>query len=354
MSIRSILAKLPKYPKLLVIGNESMDIDSFASSVLFSLYSTTSTTPATPFINIPRADLALRPEIALIMKQLDIPVDNMLFADDRTDLSAMKWILVDHNQLTGPLAAYNGNIVGIIDHHVIENEAITKMQLDPYLIDQSGSCCSLVTKYISKAIDAHMDPSAQQQLAQLALAPIIIDTSNLQNRVTHYDTEAFEYWTAKLQGFDAASWYAVLHTEKANVSGFTTAELLRRDYKQWTSESGLKLGFSSSVKSLQWLHEHAKSQNQDFDTEWKKYAAEKNLDLSFILCSYQKDVQCRQLCLYIRTTTGSEDTNKFVAALKKEFNLEPWIDSDQPNIYKWNQRSPANRKAIAPFVRTSL
>ncbi|KAK3076590.1 hypothetical protein LTS18_012610, partial [Coniosporium uncinatum] len=146
---------------IFVIGNESADLDSLTSSILYAYIRSSIPTPGAftplyvPVTNIPRADIQLRPEFLALLPHANLEPHHLITLSDLPDLSEIKarlppentkWILVDHNALQGELGKiYAGRVVGAIDHHDEENMIPEETGVEPRVITKTGSCTSLVT-----------------------------------------------------------------------------------------------------------------------------------------------------------------------------------------------------------------
>ncbi|KAI9834566.1 MAG: hypothetical protein M1819_002942 [Sarea resinae] len=316
------------------------DLDSLTSSLLYayirtyapssaSSSSSPSSAPHTrssetresklyiPLLNVPsHHSITLRPEFLALLPRADLDADLLLTLDDlppREHIAAAlppartRWVLVDHNVMTGWLGqVYGGRVVGIVDHHVDERKNEVKgeeIEVEPTIITPAGSCSSLVTNFlrpewdllsstsastattcssspsppdnnINSAIDAH--------LATLALASILIDTTNLTatQKVTPHDSAAVSYLLSKIHSsptlhhhrrqqeddqqrtssappeFNSTALFEAIDSAKHDISNLHLAEILEKDYKGW-KESGAKLGISSVVRPLDFLRDKA-------------------------------------------------------------------------------------------------
>ncbi|GAB7351079.1 hypothetical protein MBLNU459_g1553t1 [Dothideomycetes sp. NU459] len=337
----------------LVVGNESADLDSIASSIIYAYLrsiippspsaagrgSTSTSGLHIPLLNIPSTDIPLRPELLALLPRAGLEPEHLITLSDLPQLSSLQtslppasttWILVDHNSLTGPLTPYNPRVRGCIDHHA--DEHTVPESGEPRTITKSGSCASLVTNHFSRDWDAlstqhdgdgtssggssggsssntssnNVDAtSAQQQqqqqqlwdaqAAQLALAPVLIDTHDLRdaNKTTAHDTAAAAYLGAKIAAcaqlpgpFDRTALFAELDAAKRDLDRLDLDGVLRKDYKMWDAaapsassgeqtgseqqqqqqqpgqqeQEGLKIGIASVVKPLAWLR--AKAQRE--------------------------------------------------------------------------------------------
>jgi len=353
-----------------VVGNESADLDSLCSSLVLAYFnsqealsaaaavtssSSSSSQPHPsspkntlhiPLCHLPRADLALRPEFTAVLRQADLTPEELITLDDipfpssvaeadssnsnsnsgggggggggnsrsgsakpSLDPSLTRWVLVDHNVLTGRLAreflspfasaagsssasssAGRGKVVSCIDHH--DDEGKLPADCEPRIIEKSGSCMSLVVEHckaiwedaaVSSSSAAKATPDQQQQqqqkesrkklndqLARVVLAPILIDTNDLRdaNKTTEHDTQVVGWLEqtklvrrkdddaggdgtgkgdeGKGKGFDRTAYFDHIQHLKNDISQMSLRDVLRKDYKEWT-ETPTPSSSSSSI-----------------------------------------------------------------------------------------------------------
>ncbi|KAF2492262.1 exopolyphosphatase-like protein [Lophium mytilinum] len=401
-----------------VIGNESADLDSLTCSILYAYLRSSCPPPHAftplfvPVANIPASGIQLRPELLALLPHADIEEKHLITLDDIPELSSIKsrlrpentkWILVDHNALQGTLGSiYSERVGGVIDHHDEENKVSADTADEPRIIEKAGSCTSLVTEYCRGAWDAISDTKLSSgaahaqgdeavgdgavrtlwdaQVAQLGLASILIDTSNLQSKekTTGHDVTAAEYLEAKIMactqvagGFDRTKFYKEIDTAKKNIGGLKLQDILRKDYKQWT-EGGLKLGISSVVKSLNFLQEKAQAEANGrstadaFYSAVREFADEQELDMYAIMTtstSPEGNFQ-RELLLWAFTADTVATAQKFETNATGELGLESWHgsdgrshDEDSEKDWRkvWRQRSVQHsRKRVAPLLREAM
>ncbi|KAL8767933.1 MAG: hypothetical protein Q9209_005721 [Squamulea sp. 1 TL-2023] len=282
----------------IVAGNESADLDSLTSSILYS-YIRSLAPPATafsqlyvPLLNIHAADVHLRPEFQAVFRHAYIDASHLVTLDDLPEgnghdlkLENTRFILVDHNNLQGELGKkYAAFVHGVVDHHEDKRSVIPDTDPEPRVIEKCGSCTSLVVRSLkeswessanafslvfggahaqgdSTTNDARITRTWDAQIAKMALASILIDTANLtaEGKVEEADIEAVKYLEAiiKLSPQDAEQWdrkefYEEIDTAKRDIDGLSLEDILRKDYKQWT-ENSLRLGIASVVKPLEFI-----------------------------------------------------------------------------------------------------
>ncbi|KAI1142346.1 DHH phosphoesterase [Hypoxylon sp. FL0543] len=385
-------------PLHFVVGNESADLDSLCSTLFLAYFRSHSPPHALhiPLCHLPRDDLALRPEFSATLKHAAITEDDVLTLSELPGADSLKpedtrWVLVDHNAMTGKLGqVYGDRVFGCIDHH--DDEGTVPRDAEPRVIEKCGSCMSLVVEYCREtwqtlAQENRDDAEAARvnaQLAYLALAPILIDTNNLGNKTktTAHDERAVAIAEAHLSpfsfaspssslsaksesdsGYDRARFFAELSALKEDVSRMSFRDVLRKDYKEW-DEGDVKLGTSSVPQSFAFLVRKAGGEAA-FVRELEDWGARKGLDVVTVLTTSKEGGEFRRELL-VWARTGPE----VVAAVKKfaegdgkeRLGLETWGDGkldaeDGEGSWRrcWTQaRLENSRKQIAPMLRDAL
>jgi exopolyphosphatase len=392
-----------------VVGNESADLDSITSALVYSYIKSShpdarrTNTLTIPLTNIPARDLALRPELTTLLSHANLKPSDLITLDDLPSLPPSKtsWTLVDHNALTGHLAtAYSSSatISACIDHH--DDESSIPATATPRLITKSGSCCSLITTHLhdpwvqlalfSSSIGAAngqqsylvIDDTAytstwDAQVALLALGAILIDTQNLtsKHKVTKHDEkavkllEAFINMSPRLSPkYDREAFYKQLDAAKSDISPLSLTDILRKDYKSWT-EDGLQLGIASVVQGLPFLHKKAfaeasaDSKEKSLVNACVDFAKERELGLFAVMTAFTNDrgnFERELLLLATEEGKASEAAEKFVEKSKGELKL---VEIDQPKgegesvawLGVWRQDNlEASRKQVGPLLREAM
>ncbi|EHK45920.1 hypothetical protein TRIATDRAFT_40762 [Trichoderma atroviride IMI 206040] len=357
-------------PLTFVIGNESADLDSLCSAVVLA-YLRSNSSPHSlhiPLSNIPRSDLILRTEMTAVLERSGLSPADILTLSELPDLKPedTRWFLVDHNALTGKLQKFQSRVIGCIDHHV--DEVVTSRDVKPRLIEPCGSCMSLIIDESRTAWDAL--PSLETEdatvaeddnLAKLALAPILIDTLDLQeeHKVKPKDISAVEYLHTKIQShqFSQTNFFQEITAVKEDIAQLSFYDIFRKDYKEW-EESGLKLGISCVVQDFDYLLEKAKNPSVFID-ELAAWAKERKLDVASVMTTANPGGEFqRHLLVWGMTDRGVVATNNF-PAIAKGLQLEQWkdglLDGDGGKRKAWRQKDlSASRKQVAPLLRDAL
>ncbi|KAI1877109.1 uncharacterized protein JN550_001181 [Neoarthrinium moseri] len=354
-----------------VVGNESADLDSLCSALLFA-YLRTYGSPQTlhiPLCHLPRDDLTLRPEFTEVLRRAATSPDDVITLDDLPELDATntQWLLVDHNCLTGHLELFNKQVVGCVDHHTDEGKVPQESEVR--LIEKSGSCMSLVVTHCREAWeklkDADKATEIDAQLAHLAVGPILIDTQKLgdKNKTTSFDEDAVQYLETKLPsatGYDRTNFFSDVAKLKEDISPLSMRDILRKDYKEW-DDSGVKLGTSSVPAHFGYLTEKAGSSDALLDGI-KRWGTEKDLDLVTVLTAFANEASFhRELLLFARTEKGVATAKAFEKDYTEKLQLSPWssgkLDLDEQSQWLrcWTQgRVENSRKQVAPMLREAM
>ncbi|KAL6722195.1 Exopolyphosphatase [Lecanora helva] len=391
----------------IVIGNESADLDSLTSSLLYA-YIRSSAPPSNafspkyvPLLNITTSGLRLRPEFSAVCDHVDVSLSSLITLDDfptqTNSLEDIRVILVDHNKLQGEIGKnYASSVDGVIDHHEDENAVPLETDPEPRIIEKCGSCTSLVVRYLTPIWDnisnsalssgaAHgkdevaiSDSSVTQgwdaQVAKMALASILVDTANLTapGKVEKVDREAVEYLESKIQMSPkhAKSWnrnryYEELEGAKRDLDSLTVDEILVKDYKQWT-ENGIHLRISSVMKPLKYLVQNANTGNDNFDKVLSNFMTTRNLSIYAIMTvSTSSDSEFQRQLLVQAREDGFQAVTRFVTQATSTLELEEievegvHVQSDPTSYQEWRRvwlqkDISKSRKQVAPLLRECM
>ncbi|ORY50897.1 DHH phosphoesterase [Rhizoclosmatium globosum] len=203
-------------------------------------------------------------------------------------LNAPSLILTDHNDPAASLLAVlpDPHIVGIMDHHA-DSGKHTNCEMFR-VIEPVGSATSLVALEFK-------DYPFDLPLAKLLLAPILLDTVNLDpamNRVTEKDVEAanllLRIIRAEDPAFDSKALFDLLQSAKFDVSSLTCAQFLRKDYKQ-TKCKKWELGISSVGIAFSDLIAREGGDLQNVVQSLREYTKEKKIDILMVMTAFEND-----------------------------------------------------------------
>lgn len=281
-----------------VMGNEAADLDSLASSVMYAYFKSQTADAQEkiafiPLINIPREDFKLRTEAVYLFDEVGINIEYLQFADE-VDLGRLKaedrlkLTLIDHNKPASFQEQYSECVVEIIDHHKDEGlftKAFTR------IIEPVGSAATLVAEAMLGQGNFPLDKDS----ATLLLGTILLDTVNLDpeaKRATDKDQQVAEQ-LLRLSGATRKDLFDMLQKEKFNVSALSTADLLRKDYKQWKLGS-CQVGVSSVLLPIaDWL-----VKDSSLSDSLAAYATARKLDVLIAMNAYTEPQFTRELVVY--------------------------------------------------------
>lgn len=297
------------------------------------------------------------------------------------------------------------DVVGCIDHHV--DEAFVPpapVQDHPRLIQPGpGSCTSLVVRELrsrglwpeetaTASTSTHEDETGraaiyEAQAAKLALAAILIDTTNLtaEGKVTEVDRTAVAFLEAKVQrgyetqqrsllkhrhpqphrqqlpvptpgGDPALEWNranffaTVQRTKHESLDFLTLDEILGRDYKDWieapasAADTGktLRVGICSVVQPVSYLVAKAGgvmasgassgAKAREFLTDLRNFSRDRELDVVAVMTAFTsppgEDGEFRRELLVWAVneadSTAVSGTKRFADRAVRELGLEEW------------------------------
>ncbi len=297
-SINTYLSQAKKqiaHTGLVVIGNEAADLDSMASAIAYGYLRNLqdATKLVLPIVSIPRADFILRPEAVYVFKEAGIDLSKVIFIDDidfEQLMETAELVLVDHNRLSMPLEKYGDQVVSIVDHHWDEG---LYGSANPRIIETVGSTTSLVAREFRRGgIEIRRD------VAILLTGTILLDTVNLADdmgRVTDTDKDIAAV-TLPLCHLSQQVFFENVCKEKYNVTGFSTNDLLRKDYKEWQF-GRVRCGIASALlPAEEWY-----AMDSNLTSGFTVFADKRGLDLLVCMNAYFKPGFTRELVLCCRS-----------------------------------------------------
>jgi exopolyphosphatase len=369
------------------------DLDSICSTLLYAYFQSNvgdfGARPNTlhiPLANIDRADLSLRPELKPVLSRVHIKPNELITLSDLPTWHAQnsttyylspektQFILIDHNSLTGTLESrYRNRQFGCIDHH--DDEGIIPPGSTPCIIRTAGSCASLVIEHCNERWNHLLMPKTNvidnvirwnAELAWLALAPIVIDTTNLKNesKTTQTDIDSVKICEQRIPDaflYNREKYFKELTSAKEDLDGMSLEDILRKDYKEF-DENGLKLGMASTVKSLQYLEDKA-TNGQTFLKEVENFAKTRDLAVVAVMTAFSDDSGkfARELLVWGFGDDGTKSAKKFCGdntdALGLKMGSKGHWNKDENSTWLgvWDQEKVANsRKQVAPMLRRAL
>lgn len=318
-----------------------------------------------------------------MLRRAGVDVDDLLTLTEfeKVDLKPedTRWVLVDHNAMTGSLRERFGErVVGCVDHHEDEGVVPKETGDEPRVVEKCGSCMSLVFAsggQVWRAMNAEMDgekvdgqdDDVDVQLTYLVLGPILIDTTNLtsKDKTTPADIEAVEFaegvFKAKGVEFDRNQYHDELASLKEDLSSLSYRDIFRKDYKKW-KDGGLTLGTSSVSQGIHYLLEKIGDKDQ-FLSELKKWADEQELDIACVFTTLRpQGVFGRELLVWGLNDRAVKVVKEFVGRNGEKLGLETWDqgqlnDTSSESQWRacWKQaRTENSRKQVAPMLREAM
>jgi len=339
----------------LVTGSPAADADCLASSIGYA-FLLSQDAPAgslvLPWVPIPRAELALRPEVVLLTRRAGLAERCLAcaeeFAPERLEAGGEgpELVLVDSDGAWLPAAARR-RIVEVLDHHPGARRP-AEAPGARWTVESVGSACTLVTERLFARDPALVDAG----LALLLLGPILLDTvlfASEVGRTTPRDRQAAGRLAATA-GVGEAELYVELLTARQGLPGLGSRDLLRRDFKG--AEAGsLSYGISSSPVSLRRWRERDPTPEQAV----LRFREERGLDLLLVMIAYEEPGAGgfrRELGVAAGQRTGSVTAWLHTAGLKLR---ELPAAEPTPQVRWFSQEAvEISRKKLEPQLRAWL
>ena len=243
-----------KKPVLIVIGNESVDLDSAVSSIClaFHLSNVKSKSHMIPFIegskeflvvpviNSTRLDLPLKTEVTHWIRKHQIELDNLLCKDE-IDLASIadSFALVDHH-----VSEYRDKVISVLDHRPFDKTSVLNNNCFKN-IQEVGSCASLVVDAIRKDVNVDAIKNEYSDVLKLCYGAIVLDTINFSveaEKVRPLDIATGEFVESLLGIEDVLKHrkdlFKELVTARADVSTLDSLQILSKDLKIISSNNG--------------------------------------------------------------------------------------------------------------------
>ncbi|ORX43079.1 DHH phosphoesterase [Hesseltinella vesiculosa] len=354
---------------VLVSGNDSADLDSIIASLLFAFLSDrrqdeASQTLFVPYVKVPFADLALRPEVGYVFDRAGISTTSLICADRARldEVSQLEIAMVDHNRLTPPLSDLtSARVISILDHHVDEG---CYPDASPRWVEMVGSCTSQVLLYFEQELKT-LSKEDMTTLGTLALAPILVDSVGLRwemGKTTQKDVDAFGlvapfvFGTVDTQATSVRAYYNKIESVKSQIDHLSCRDLLRKDYKEWVVN-----GYRVGTSAMSWyLHGWLDRDGQEkIVHEAYAYADERSLDLEIVMTSYDhgKDSDDGKYQREMAFFVVNEKLLSIKTTIENDAHvgLSPLIPSGDHRVGFYSQANiKLSRKQIWPMVQALL
>ncbi|XP_047522745.1 exopolyphosphatase PRUNE1 isoform X2 [Pieris napi] len=235
----------------IVLGNESCDLDSAVSSLVYATFlhwqhqkmkckvctrnkrdeSTYKDDIFVSLLDVDRQDLPLKTEVAFCFKGHGLRENFLLFRDDidlknLVEEGKINIVLVDHHVLSKKYEFLSPYVTEIIDHRPIDRNNWSYKDDVRSTIEIVGSCCTLVTQRI------------QDLSALMNRGVILLDTVNFSkevNKATPHDKDKVEFLENILKPSDCMEERKLkvqrLVEARSDVELLNAAQLLRKDVK---------------------------------------------------------------------------------------------------------------------------
>ena len=206
----------------------------------------------------------------------------------RVNASHTPLVLVDFNTASqlDPIAK-NAQIDGIIDHHELIN--VVPLGKPAYVLEQPwGSCATIIASMFRQGGGkSALTPS----VAGLLLSAIISDTLNFKSPTsTRNDHDMASYLNESAGGLDTEALASAMFRAKANLSDFTSYEIITSDFKEFLeteSSCGKKYNVGwGAVETVEPYYSNYSSSNypllHSLVDAMKELKASHKLDLLFV------------------------------------------------------------------------
>ncbi|XP_054271265.1 exopolyphosphatase PRUNE1 [Macrosteles quadrilineatus] len=348
---RKHLNNLTQFKKvIIVLGNESCDLDSAISSIIYSIlldHKKTQDSIVFPVLNIPSVQLPVKTELNYFLRKNHIDVDNIICKDEIDlcslyDSNSLQLNLVDHHVLDGDYKRLQDSVLSVIDHRP-QDPAWLWPQVD-LTLQKVGSCCTLVAEKLLTQAPELVTPT----VALLLLGVIIIDTNvfspsaGLASALDIHIADKLE--SLCIQPVDRNTLFNELQSAKQDVSSLTSAQLLIKDMKV---TAGIPIaGFPIKVKKF--------LERKDAVDALNSFCFQFKTD-QCVLYGMEANPETITRDLAVYSSSNSETASKLVLALKESTNpdlkLHPISCSFKEIVLFEQLNVKATRKQILPIVK---
>lgn len=339
----------------LVLGNESGDLDSVVSSILYAYLlkhenSCHGDALYIPLLNIYREGLSLRKDVSSLFEMTGISSAMLFFLEDLPPLEQLlardrlRLHLVDHNVLSPKQRHLFSAVITIIDHHADEGFFYPLLTPSRKLIEQVGSSATLIAeKMIASRLFA-LTPD----IAKLLLAPILIDTENLHSieKTTDREREIAAILKSLASQALPQDFYERLLANKNDTTALTPPMLLSKDFKEYV-DGPLLYGISTLPSTVCWEIEECFRLVPQLET----YTLERGLTLLIILMANQDHTKLkRKILVYSPYRAFLQAFHNYV---QKDWHLShtliPLYFAEEKKISFYGTDTVIARKTLQPL-----
>jgi exopolyphosphatase len=280
--------KNPGKPVLVVLGNESVDLDSAVSAVVLGYHlnkfpnSHVVKKPGeflvVPVINATREQLPLKTEVCHWLVKNGIDLENLLCRDEISLKTIEQFVLVDHH-----VSEFNDKTIAVLDHRPFDQ--LCKLGSDCFVnIKEVGSNGTLVCDAIKRDLTGEELTDDYKEVLRICYAPIVLDTINFSrnaDKVRPLDIEMRDYIENVVAIQNAESYRKSLYEElvaaREDVSALNSLQVLSKDLKIISNESGSVKIAIPGVDVMKYIEMDDAAENV------RKFAARENVDVVFLM-----------------------------------------------------------------------
>ncbi|XP_065037313.1 uncharacterized protein LOC103983695 [Musa acuminata AAA Group] len=250
-----------------VIGQAVADVGSVVSTIACAFFlnetQTSSQHCVLPVINTKRADFMAHSELKWLLNSCRVDESSIVFVDE-IDLSYhnrfgnLKLVLVNDHKLPPNKEGLKDVPIEMFNCKEVCSESAS---LEDVTMSQDGSCCTLIS---DKYAETSPEILAGQGFSRLLLSGILLDTKNLTGANCTAKDKYMATLLIKGAGrFGCSGLYQLLKYKISDISELQVRDILRRDFKKWSTYSGKhnipNTGMSSIGISIEELLKHEDS-----------------------------------------------------------------------------------------------
>ncbi|URE05886.1 DHHA2 domain [Musa troglodytarum] len=250
-----------------VIGQAVADVGSVVSTIACAFFlnqtQTSSHHCVLPVINTKRADFVAHSELKWLLNSCRVDESSIVFVDE-IDLSYhnrfgnLKLVLVNDHKLPPNKEGLKDVPIEMFNCKEVCSETAS---LQDVTMSQDGSCCTLIAE---KYAETSPEILAGQGFCRLLLSGILLDTKNLTGANCTAKDKYMATLLIKGAGrFGCSGFYQLLKYKISDISDLLVRDILRRDFKKWSTYSGKhsipNTGMSSIGISIEELLKHEDS-----------------------------------------------------------------------------------------------
>ncbi|KAA6413489.1 MAG: hypothetical protein FRX48_03235 [Lasallia pustulata] len=197
------------------------------------------------------------------------------------------------------------------------------------------------------------------QVARVAIASVLVDTGNLAvgGAAEDVDREAVEYLEGRIarvagEAWDRGGFYEEMQRAKGELGGLALRDVWRKDYKAWREGGGAE----------------GRRPREAFDEAVDAFMREKGLVVYAIMTTYTtSDGRFQRELLLQARPEGAGAAERFVDKATPELGLEAWeagstheedlLEPVDESVYRrvWRQKEVGrSRKQVAPLLRAAM